>query len=388
MTPGARIAAAIEILHDMSEGLAAEQALTRWARRSRFAGSKDRAAIRDHIFGVLRRRSLAAHYGKADRPRALMIGALYHEQADLEALFSGEGHAPAPLSPAEQVFPDAPDDKETLWNLPAWLVSHFEKALGANAQTTALALQDRAPVSLRVNTAKTTVADAQEMLTQAGIETTLNALCETALLVTEGARKIRNSAAYQEGLIELQDAASQAVAAAAPTKVERVLDYCAGGGGKTLAMAVDPSTAVYAHDIDPRRMADLPARAGRAGVDVTLVATEDLTQVAPFDTVLCDAPCSGSGAWRRSPEAKWTLNEARLAELARLQDQILDNAAAVTSSNGTLVYATCSVLRCENEDRISAFLERQGQWFQTFARRFEVTEQGDGFFTAHLKRND
>lgn len=386
MTPGARVAAAIEILHDMSEGLAAEQALTRWARRSRFAGSKDRAAIRDHIFGVLRCRSLAAHYGKATSPRALMIGALYHEGAELDTLFSGEGHAPTPLNLAEQQFPDPPTDKETRWCMPSWLLPHLESALEERAEATALALQDRGPVSLRVNTAKTTLAAVQAQLAEQGIDTSSNDLCETALLVTEGARKIRNSPAFLEGLVELQDASSQAVAAALPKDVERVLDYCAGGGGKALAIAADPSITVFAHDVDPRRMADLPARADRADAQITVVTADDLAQTGPFDVVLCDAPCSGSGAWRRSPEGKWTLTADRLAELTTVQDDILDGAAALTTQNGKLVYATCSVFRVENEDRVSAFLARHREWYLNFVHRFDVTEEGDGFFTAHLMR--
>lgn len=386
MTPGARVAAAIEVLHDMNEGLAAEQALTRWARRSRFAGSKDRAAIRDYVFDVLRCKPLAAHFGKGQTPRALLIGVLRLQGADLDALFSGEGHAPAPLNPDEQVVPAPPTEPQMKWCLPEWLIPLFETSLGDQAGQTAQALQNRAPVCLRVNTVKSTRAEVQEMLSDTGITTEVNDLCKTALMVVEGARKIRNSEVYQDGLIELQDAASQAVADAIPAG-GRLLDYCAGGGGKALALATDPARDVYAHDIDARRMRDLPARASRAGAAITLCASEDLAGHAPFDTVLCDAPCSGSGAWRRSPEGKWTLTEPRLAELVALQDRILDQAAALTAPHGTLVYATCSVLRLENEDRVSAFLARHSGWAQVFSQRFEVDARGDGFFTAHLRQD-
>jgi 16S rRNA (cytosine967-C5)-methyltransferase len=385
MTPGARIASVIEILHDMNDGLAAEQALTRWARRSRFAGSKDRAAIRDHVFDVLRCRSSAAHYGKAATPRALMVGLLHMQGADLAALFCGDGHAPAPLNPAELTFPASPDDTATRWNLPEWLMPQFTASLGSTAEATALALQGRAPVVLRVNLARTNISAAVGQLNAAGISTAPNALCATALTVTEGARKIRNSAPYLEGMVELQDAASQAVAAALPSG-GRVLDYCAGGGGKALAIAADRTRQVCAHDIDPRRMSDLPQRAERAGVVINQVATADLLSDAPYDVVLCDAPCSGSGAWRRSPEGKWTLTQARLEELTALQDRILEAAAALTAANGTLAYATCSVLRAENEDRVAAFLAHHTGWIRTFEQRFDVSAEGDGFYTAHLMR--
>ena len=386
MTPGARVAAAIEILHDMSEGLAAEQALTRWARRSRFAGSKDRAAIRDHIFDVLRCQRTAAHYGGGTSPRSLMIGMLHQQGVDLETLFTGDGHAPVPLAPTEGDFPLAPTERGVVWNLPDWLLPEFEESLGEGTEAAALASQSRAPVHLRVNTAQTDRAAAAAELASEGIETQNNPLCDTALTVLEGARKIRNSNAFLEGRVELQDAASQAVTALLP-KAGRVLDYCAGGGGKALALAADAQTDVFAHDIDPRRMADLPARAGRAGARITQVATSDLTAAGPFDTVLCDAPCSGSGAWRRAAEGKWTLTPARLSELTTIQDDILDAAADLVTPKGVLAFATCSVLRSENEDRVAAFLARHAGWKCTLQHRFEISDAGDGFFTAHLMRN-
>ena len=385
MTPGARVAAAIEVLQDMDEGLAAEQALTRWARRSRFAGSKDRAAVRDHVFDVLRCRRSAAHYGKAETPRALMIGLLHAQGADLSALFSGEGHAPQPLSPQELVFPDAPQDRAVLWNLPDWLVPHFEEALGDAAEATALALQDRAPVHLRVNAARAERAQMVDQLAAEGITVKLNPVAPTALTVTGGARQVRNSSAYLDGLVELQDGASQAVVAELPDG-DRMLDFCAGGGGKALAMAALPGRAVFAHDIDPGRMSDLPARAARAGATVRPLATGDLAAAGPFDVVLCDAPCSGAGAWRRAAEGKWTLTPDRLAALGGVQDAILDQAMGLVAPGGTLAYATCSVLRIENEDRVAAFLQRHPGWHCTFERRFPVDDQGDGFYTAHLKR--
>ena len=385
MTPGARIAAAIEVLDDMVEGLAAEQALTRWARRSRFAGSKDRAAVRDHVFDVLRRRRTAAHLGQGSDGRALMIGILRAQGHDPEMYFSGEGYGPAVLSEVEQEVPPPSPDAATRWELPDWLIPLFQSALGPRAEETAIALQDRAPVTLRVNSLKADANLAQQMLTDAAVTTINNPLAPTALTVTDGARKIRNSAPYLDGAVELQDAASQAVVGALPGG-RRVLDYCAGGGGKALALAADPAREVFAHDIDPRRMNDLPQRAARAGATVTLLETTELAEHPPFDIVLCDAPCSGSGAWRRSAEGKWTLTPMRLAELTGIQDSILDDAASLTAPRGTLVYATCSVLSDENEARVDAFLERNPDWQVTFSRRFNVDTHGDGFFTAHLKR--
>ncbi len=385
MTPGARVSAAIEILDDMAGGLAAEQALTRWARRSRFAGSKDRAAIRDYVFDVLRARKIAAYYGGSDSARALMIGLLHHQGADIGSLFDGQGHAPVPLSETEADFPTKPASREILWNLPDWLIPLFEQSLGDAAETAALALQNRAPITLRVNLAKTTREAAIKMLRDQGIEAVENPLAASALTVTNGARKIRNSPAYSEGYVELQDAASQAVVAVLP-EGGKVLDYCTGGGGKALALAMDTTRHVFAHDIDTSRMADLPTRTIRAEAGVVQIDTDDLEAHAPYDVVLCDAPCSGSGAWRRAAEGKWTLTADRLAALIHIQDDILDVAAKLTAPGGILAYATCSVLKSENEDRVDAFLSRHPAWKVTHSDRYGVDEHGDGFYTAHLTR--
>tara|TARA_R110001606_G_scaffold104635_1_gene228333 strand:- start:1057 stop:2217 length:1161 start_codon:yes stop_codon:yes gene_type:complete len=385
MTPGARISAAIEILDAMAEGTPAEQAMTRWARSSRFAGSKDRAAVRDHVFDVLRQRRQVAHMGHGETGRGLMIGLLRVQGIDPVPLFNGEGHAPRPLAEAELEVPLPPTDEATAWNLPDWIIPEFKASLGDRADLTAKALQTRAPVTLRVNVARVNVIAAMEKLSQEGIETRANPLAPTALTVIAGERKIRNSFSYSEGDIELQDASSQAVVAAMPHGA-RVLDYCAGGGGKALAIAMDYDTAVFAHDIDPARMRDLPARATRAGATVHQLDAENMTAQTQFDVVLCDAPCSGSGAWRRSAEGKWTLSEQRLKGLTQIQDDILDKAAKLTANKGTLVYATCSVFAAENERRITAFLTRHPEWAQVYSKRFDVDENGDGFFTAHLMR--
>lgn len=383
MTPGARVAAAISVLDAVSDGAAVEQALTRWARASRYAGSKDRAAVRDHVFDVIRIRRTAAFLGGGSTGREMMLGLLRHHGTNPDALFTGEGHAPPKLTEAERNEPQASPAKGVLWNLPDWLLPVLENALGPDAERTALALQARAPVTLRVNLTKASRATVLQELTDQDITATVNPLSPTALTVTSGARRIRQSAAYLSGRIELQDAASQAVVDLIPEGA-RCLDMCAGGGGKSLAIAAQNERRVYAYDVDARRMADLPERAGRAGAGIEQLSAKAMAQKAPFDIILCDAPCSGSGAWRRAPEGKWTLTPERLSQLAATQDAILDQAAALLAPGGTLVYATCSVFAQENEARVSAFLDRHSGWRNTLTHRFAVTEHGDGFFTAHL----
>jgi 16S rRNA (cytosine967-C5)-methyltransferase len=237
MTPAARIAAAIAVLDAIQAGEAAEKALTGWARRSRFAGSGDRAALRDHVFDALRcQRSLAA-IGGAATGRGLMLGALRRDGIDPDTLFTGEGHAPPPLSDAERAGGSIPADPAERLDIPDWLWPQFRDDLGAEAQAVAAALQARAPVHLRVNLGKADRATALTRLQAEGIACRPHPAADTALEVTDGGRRIRQSAAFTGGVVELQDAASQAIAAALPLRDGlRVLDYCAGGGGKAVAV--------------------------------------------------------------------------------------------------------------------------------------------------------
>lgn len=383
MTPAARWAAAAQIMDEITEGAPAEKALTNWARRSRFAGSKDRAAVRDHVFDILRCwRSVAALGGGTDG-RRLVLGRLRQVGLDHGEVFTGEGYALEPLS-AEELASGGMPDCAASWDLPNWLYELFISDLRDDAEACAYALKTRAPTFLRVNTLKTTRDAAQGALSDAGIVAVPHPLSATALEVIEGARRISQSTAYLTGQVELQDAASQAVVDALPLQPgQRVLDYCAGGGGKTLAMAARINGPVHAHDADPRRMADIPARAERAGATVQKVATPS----GKYDVVFCDAPCSGSGSWRRSPEAKWRLTPDRLEEIRNVQASILDTAATFVRPDGHLAYATCSVLRSENEDQIEAFLARNLGWVYQQTHRFWPQDGGDGFFLATLTRD-
>lgn len=385
MTPGARISAAIEVLDNILAGAPAEQALTRWARQSRFAGSKDRAAIRDHVFDALRIKRSAAYYGGAMTGRGLMLGVLRQQGENPDDFFNGQGHAPSALSDQEEVIPDKSADEKTLWNLPDWLVDEFRHSLGSAAEANALALQERAPITLRANLARTTREAAARQLADIGIKTRANALAESALTITEGARKLRQSQPYLEGLVELQDASSQHITGLLPDG-GKVLDYCAGGGGKALALAAGPGRRVFAHDADQNRMKDLSVRAARAQANITVLDTVSARDHAPFDLVLCDAPCSGSGTWRRTPQAKWALTPQRLEQLSLIQDKILEDAASLVAEDGVVAYATCSLFKVENQERIAAFTAANPEWRVKSTKNLFVTDDGDGFFTAHLMR--
>lgn len=385
MTPAARVGAAIEILDQWLAGTPAEKALTNWARRSRFAGSKDRAAIRDHVFDAIRCRRSFAAAGGAETGRALMIGKFRSEGADLSEIFSGIGHAPAPLSDDETAGAAKPVTQAEALDCPDWQWPLFVAALGADGAADALAvLQSRAPVMLRVNTARTNLSEARDMLASDGIVTRPVEQVKTALHVTDNERKISGSRAFLSGLVELQDAASQeAILHLGQLAGKDVLDYCAGGGGKALALAAQGAT-VTAHDIDARRMSDIPDRAQRAGVTISVAA--HVAQSKRFDLVFCDAPCSGSGTWRRTPEAKWALTGDRLKTLCEMQDTVLSNAQTYVVPGGRLAYATCSVFREENENRVAQFLSRHPGWAVIDEMRLAPTALWDGFYLALLMR--
>ncbi|WP_044043608.1 RsmB/NOP family class I SAM-dependent RNA methyltransferase [Octadecabacter antarcticus] len=385
MTPAARVAAAIEILEMIFDGATPEKSLTGWGRRHRFAGSKDRAAIRDHVFQALRCRASYGWLGSAETGRGVMLGAM-RAAGQVDEMFSGIAHAPRVVEEGEDARALEDADRATKNDMPAWLLPYFDSALGDDSDGVMEILKTRAGVFLRVNAARTDTMEMIDVLAQDGVTAVPVADIKNALQVTENERRVAQSDAYLAGLIELQDASSQhAMIGLGLTAGQRVLDLCAGGGGKALAMAA-LGADVTAHDIDPRRMVDLAPRAERAGVVIETVSTDQLSTLVPFDVVLVDAPCSGSGTWRRTPAAKWDLTPERLLELTQIQDDVLAQAATLVGSDGTLAYATCSVFDVENIDRIQDFIKTQGDFKMVSKTLRRPCAGGDGFFIAQLCR--
>lgn len=380
MTPGARAAAAIAVLEAILLGKPAEVALTNWGRANRYAGSGDRAAVRDIVFDVLRCRLSCAVRGGSAGARCLVLG--WARERGMESLFDGQGHAPAPAGPDET---GAEPEGLVALDCPDWLDAPLRQGLGAEFPAVMAALRARAPVFVRVNLTRLSREAAAEVLAAEGIEAVAHPLAASALEVRTGARKLQQGRAYADGLIEFQDAASQAVVEMLPLRDGMaVLDLCAGGGGKTLAMAARARLRLAAHDADPRRMADLPVRAARAGAELRLVERPETA--GPWDLILTDVPCSGSGSWRRDPEGKWALTPARLESLITVQAGIMDRAAAMLGPGGVLGYATCSMIEAENGAQIAAFRARHPGWDLVAERRFTPLEGGDGFFGAVLRR--
>lgn len=387
MTPAARVAAAIHILDEIFAADAAEKVLTGWGRKNRYAGSGDRAAIRDHVYDALRCRRSFGYLGGGDSGRALMIGRATALDLDLSLLFSGDKYAPHALGEAESLARDlslAP--RGVRLDCPDWLLDRFDARFGADADAVLTQLQRRAPVFLRVNSTKSSRAAVQGILGENEIVTQPHPLSDTALEVTQNPRRVAQNAAYKDGLVEFQDAASQAVVDFLPLQDgDRVLDFCAGGGGKSLAMAARANILLLAHDVTPSRMQDLPVRAARAGANIVPVDGPAL-HGQKFDLVLCDVPCSGSGSWRRTPNAKWTLTPARLAELCDIQASVLDRAGAYVGVSGVLAFVTCSVFDQENHLQIEKFLSRSRGWRLLKSRNYSLVDGGDGFYVALIAR--
>jgi 16S rRNA (cytosine967-C5)-methyltransferase len=389
MTPGARLSAAIELLDAIIANEPAERVLTRWARASRFAGSKDRAAVRDLVFDGLRRRRSLGWLGGGDTGRAIVLAGLHEEGAELDALFTGEGFDPAQTTATERAALErdpAGAPPGVRLDVPDFLLDELAASLGADHDAVLAEMQARAPVDLRVNTLKSNPGAATVVLARDGVLVTTLAQAPSALRVVQNPRLVSASRAYTQGMVELQDLSSQLAAAFAEARPGMtVLDYCAGGGGKALALAAAMAGEgrLMAWDANPRRMQDLPVRARRAGARIEVLDAATRAALGPVcDVVFVDAPCSGTGAWRRKPDGKWRLTPRRLASFPPLQDAILDEAMRHVRPGGRLVYATCSLLRSENEDRTDAFLARHPGWTLADARRLGPLDGGDGFYVA------
>lgn len=376
MRRGAQIKAAVEVLEEvLARHRPAAAALNDWGKGHRFAGSGDRAAIGNLVFDALRRRRSLAWQMGADTPRAITLAAapraLALSAAEVAASADGTPYAIEPLDQAEQaglssgVPADAP--LSVCGDFPDWLEPSFTRAFGAAAAEETAALARRAPVDLRVNTLKADRDKVLKALARFGPVAAPLSPVGVRLPAPEGSGRQPNVEAeigHGRGWYEIQDEGSQIsalMAGAGPR--QQVLDICAGAGGKTLAMAAAMRNTgqIYAYDDDPRRLRPILERLKRAGVRNAQVlpagASEALTALGPrFDVVFIDAPCTGSGAWRRRPDSKWRIRPANLAQRQAEQSALLATAAALVKPGGRLVYVTCSLLPEENIDQVAAFL--------------------------------
>ncbi|WP_375461509.1 RsmB/NOP family class I SAM-dependent RNA methyltransferase [uncultured Enterovirga sp.] len=377
MTPAARLSGAIEVLADVeARRRPAPDALKDWGLAHRFAGSGDRAAIASLVYDALRRRASASWLMGEASPRSVLLGTLRLARGksadDIATLASGERFAPAPLTEAERSalsgdgLVDAPAHVRA--DIPDWIAPSVARTFGDDMVAEAAALATRAPLDLRVNTLRSDRdAVAAELAHLSAVPTPWSP-SGLRLPVGEDGRgpSVQSDPAFIRGEFEIQDEGSQLAALLSGAKPgETVIDLCAGGGGKTLALAamMRGEGRVFATDADPRRLAPIHARLERAGAALVEIRTpRKADPVADLDgkadLVLVDAPCTGSGTWRRNPDAKWRLRPGSLS--GRIKDQaiVLDRAARLVRPGGRICYVTCSVLPEENDEAVAALLAR------------------------------
>lgn len=389
MTPAARLQAAIEVLDEVivsarDDGPPADTIVTLYFKTRRYAGSKDRRAVRELVFRAVR--------AVAERPasgRAALLS-LVRQDPDLLGLL-GEPRGPAPLVEGEDIA--------EVGLVPGWLKDELSPLVAPDERA---ALLERAPLDIRVNVAR---ASRQDILGQfEGAEPT--PLSPWGVRLASEIR-LEDHSVFADGLIEVQDEGSQLIAlACGPRPGEKILDLCAGAGGKSLALAAaEPSTVILATDTNRTRLSKLAPRAERAGakIEVRLLnPSEELNQLSDWagqaDVVLVDAPCSGSGTWRRNPEGRWRLTPARLDRVVALQSRLLDIAAELVRPGGRIVYAVCSLLSREGAGQIQDFLSRRSSWIAEetpiAAGRLDgagklltpAHDGTDGFFVARVVR--
>jgi 16S rRNA (cytosine967-C5)-methyltransferase len=432
MTPGARLAAAIEVLAAIeAERRPAPDALKGWGLAHRFAGSGDRSAIAGLVYDALRRRASSAWLMGEASPRAVALGMLKRERGletdAIGQLANGAGHAPAPLTEPERTALDRASldgaPAHVAGDYPEWLDPHLARVFGDERADEAAALASRAPLDLRVNTLKGDRAAAAEALADLSPEETRWSPHGLRIRLKADSRSpaVHAEPAYIKGLVEIQDEGSQLAALFARAMPgEQVLDLCAGGGGKTLALAaaLENKGQLYATDDDKRRLAPIHDRLARSGARNVQVRTpksigteiDDLD--GRMDLVLIDAPCTGIGAWRRNPDAKWRIRPGALEQRTKEQAELLDRAATLIKLGGRIAYITCSVLNEENGDQVRGFLARNpefsvekpaettgalGERAYMFCKAALLSDEGllmtprrtdtDGFFVSIMRRS-
>lgn len=393
MTPAARAQAAIELLDKIiqaarDQGAAADTLIARWFAERRFAGSKDRRAIRTLVYDAIR------YLGERPESGRAALIALAKERPDLAALFDGSNYGPAPITDEDAVAEPG--------LLPRWLIKAFRKS-GLEMDEQA-ALLSRAPLDIRVNRLR---ANAAQIAAEISGAESLQHLPDGLRLPAD--LPIEQLPSFRDGMIEVQDAGSQLVSLAAGAKPgQHVIDLCAGGGGKTLALAatMENRGTILACDIDRGRLQRLPPRAERAGVDIAEIRLLDPSreyaqlsdQIGKADLVMIDAPCSGTGTWRRNPEARWRLTPDRLAKLSETQRYLMKIGAEMVRPGGAMVYVVCSLLDDEGANQVDAFLKAYPGWRSepvaigagsargAGLRLTPLRDSTDGFFVAKLIR--
>lgn len=378
MRDSGRVSAAIELLTELSASHApADVIFKKYTSSRRYIGSKDRRAIQEIFYGIIRNRGLLewrlGHSTSDISPRLLVLAWLQHNAIDPLTVFGSDNYAPPPLTETEQKLLHnlqsmaSEPPQHAIYNLSEWWLEQIQQAYPQNWQDILKHSMQEADVDLRVNSLKSSRQAVLKKLITSGIKAEPINFTEHGIRLA--ARQPMDDL-LKNGIIEIQDAASQLVSAYVGAKRgERVLDYCAGAGGKSLAIAAAMQNhgELVATDKYPERLNELERRAVRAGISIIktgLIDEAGLLQPESFDRVLIDAPCSGSGTWRRHPDARWRYGKENLAEFTLLQREILTTAAKYIRHGGMLFYSTCSLLPAENRE--------QAEWLKENHQNFTI----------------
>lgn len=355
MKQSGRIRAAIELLDEIfSFRQPADNTVNVYFRTRRYIGGGDRREISALVWFVLRRYGrLRRSFGKDPTGREAVAAALRYRGTPIDPLFDGDKYSPAPLTAEERAaLARLPDNlPDAVAECPDWLRGRIDDA-------DIRAMVDEAPLDLRVNTLKSTREDVLKLLEQSGIKAEKTPYSPVGVRVRERVN-VTALSVYTDGLVEIQDEGSQIVSLLTRAEAGQIaIDWCAGGGGKTLALSamMNAKGTLYAADMNIKRLRDLPERAARAGAN-NVILLNDYNSLKQYDLVLVDAPCTGTGTWRRSADARWRISPEQSAQIIETQQKILDKACRFVKKNGRLFYITCSLDAAENEDQAAAFIQ-------------------------------
>jgi len=383
--------ASIDILDLYLSGFNFEAALKYWGNNNRFAGSSDRRHIRDIIFDIIRQKKSCAFVGGGLSGRHLVMGYLILKDLDPNSIFTGLKFAPKEITESERKSLIFSYETPKIYELdyPAWLLPVIKKSLSENFDDYLYLMRSRALVQLRINKRKTCRKSVLNLLKNEKIEVAPNNLISSGINVLNGAHKISQSSVFLNGLIEFQDVGSQLVSQLVELEEgDQVLDLCAGSGGKTLAVASETNKVAYysAWDEDFYRMNDLDSRANRAGIKISKLLNKPVQNI--YDKVIIDAPCSGSGSWRRDPQGKWDLSLNNLNRYIETQKKLILDGLKLLKPKGQVIYITCSVLNIENEKLLEDLILAENTFYISKMLNLLPTSQNDGFFAAILKKTD
>ena len=398
-----RACAAIDILDNYINGIPIEKALKEWFKKNRFAGSNDRRSIRDIIFDILRKRLILFYpfqiNNYSETGRILVLSYLYIYKRDtfsLSDIIDSKYFLP-PIKNEELLILNRINDyiekapKNIVLNYPEFLEKKLTKTLGNNFNKVMEIFLERAPIYLRVNNLKTNLEDELYNLEKENILCEYCSVSKNALIIKTGEQFLKKSSSYQLGNVELQDLSSQLTTEFDEISIgKRILDFCAGSGGKSLAIAsrLKNNADIFAHDINSFKLSNLLNRSIRAGARIKTLISNNLNKYENFfDIVFVDAPCSGTGTWRRDPKIKWEINDQKINILSKNQYKIIKNSCKYLKKGGFLIYVVCSLLEDEGELVVNKFLINNQKFSIINKEFYHPINASDGFYYAILKKS-